>query len=56
MPASSDMPIERLNRIVALMNDALALADEGEEFMLGAKLSDSLRCAQERIEALSARQ
>lgn len=45
-------PSARLSAISTLIVEALALADEGDEFILGAKLSDALTCAQGRMDAV----
>ncbi|MEG8052466.1 hypothetical protein QP185_02910 [Sphingomonas aerolata] len=43
---------ERLSAISTLITQALCLADEGDELLLGAKLSDALDCVQARIETV----
>ena len=44
---------DRLTVISQLIAEALALADEGGESLLGSKLSDAQACADERLAALS---
>lgn len=55
MADSDDALAGRLAKIADLLRAALELADESDEFMLGAKLSDSLVTVQARIEALGRR-
>lgn len=47
-----DTPSARLAAISRLIAEALELADEGEEFIIGAKLSDALASAQVRLDAV----
>ena len=52
MPAQ--LPItERLTAISVLISQALALADEGGELLLGARLSEALDCVQQRNDAVT---
>ena len=49
----NDDPFDRLTAIAHLIADALALADEGSELLLGAKLSDAQACVDSRLEMLA---
>ncbi len=44
---------ERLTAISVLVTQALCLADEGGELLLGAKLSEALDCVQARTDAVA---
>lgn len=45
-------PIARLTYIAGMVQQALSLADEQGEFLIAAKLDESLVCVRERIGAL----
>ncbi|MBC3940946.1 hypothetical protein [Sphingomonas albertensis] len=45
-------PIAKLTYIAGMVQQALALADEQGEFMIAAKLDESLHCVRERIDAI----
>ncbi|MCP8890982.1 hypothetical protein [Sphingomonas faeni] len=45
-------PIARLTYVAGVVHEALTIVDEQGEFMIAAKLDESLNCIRDRIDAL----
>lgn len=49
---NDDDPIARMTFLAGLLREALEVADAEQEFMIAAKLDETLTCVRERIEKM----